>query len=110
SWDQANDRCQGGDIVIVRGGSYGDVKITGSNGRNGPGVCTFQPADSEVVTVRGLDNGNWSSGGGGGNYLTFKGPVTAQSFYADYTSNVTVDGWDIDAGGRAVGVWQPFHV
>jgi hypothetical protein len=110
TWDQANDNCAGGDIAVVKGGTYGDISITGSNGRTGPGVCTFQPASGETVTTGKFENGTWQNSGGGGNYITFKGPVKSKTFYADFTSNVTLDGWDVDAGGQAAAINQPFHI
>jgi hypothetical protein len=110
TWDQANDKCVGGDSAVVKGGTYGDISITGSNGRAGPGVCTFQPASGETVTTGKFENGTWQASGGGGNYITFKGPVKSKTFYADFTSNVTLDGWEVDAGGQAAAINQPFHV
>src|SRR5262249_20840578 len=87
SWQQANSACQGGDTVIVRGGSYGDVVIRGSNGRTSP--CTFKVASGESVTVGSLELGIWQSCTPGAssttttNWITIVGPLKSREFHAD---------------------------
>jgi hypothetical protein len=56
SLDAANDICQGGDTVIVRGGTYANNAITGSNGRSA--YCTFRSAANETVVLGGCDGNN----------------------------------------------------
>jgi hypothetical protein len=107
SWNQAYQAAQSGDVVLVRGGSYGDVTI-GPNRTSiaAPGV-TFRTATGESVTIRDLENGI-NGGRGGGNNIKFVGPVTARTFRSDGTSNILVDGWRVDCGG-CEGV-QIFHL
>lgn len=54
TWDQANDLCQNGDTVRVKGGSYGSVTVRGWNSRTD--YCTFRSQEGEVVNVS-LDTG-----------------------------------------------------
>lgn len=61
SLDAANDVCQNGDTVLVKGGTYGAQTITGSNSRTS--TCTFSVAAAETATVMprfgsGLDTGD----------------------------------------------------
>jgi chitodextrinase len=108
SWNQAYQASQTGDLVVIKGGSYGDVSI-GPNRTAiaSPGVV-FRSASGESVVLRDFTNGAYQNNGGGGNNITFVGPVRARSFQADYTTNVTVDNWDVDVGGQQI--TQPFHV
>ncbi len=96
TWNGAYQAAQTGDLIVVRGGSYGDVTI----GPNKPSVAapgvTFQPASGETVTVSDLENGYYS---GGASNITFLGPVTARTFRSDGGSNIVVDGWRVDCGG-----------
>ena len=55
SWQQANAACQGGDTVLVKGGTYGDVVIRGSNGRF-KGIARVPP-DAKERALSDLDNG-----------------------------------------------------
>jgi len=106
SWDQANDKCAGGDTAAVKGGSYGDVTLSGSNGRTS--ACTFQTAAGESVVMDYFNDGRFSGGDTGADWITVIGPVRAVEFTADFTNRVTVDGWTVDCNG-CINV-QMFHV
>ena len=49
SLDAANDKCQAGDVVLIKGGTYGNQSISGSNGRGG--MCTLEEASGETATT-----------------------------------------------------------
>src|SRR6266511_2345977 len=55
SWQQANAACLGGDTVLVKGGSYVNVVVRGSNGRTS--ACTIKVASGETVTRGTLEVG-----------------------------------------------------
>jgi chitodextrinase len=58
SFDGANDKCQNGDLVLVKGGAYPDQTVTGSNARTS--ACTMQGASGETVDFHTLrTSGNW---------------------------------------------------
>ena len=58
SFDAANDACRDGDLVLVKGGDYGDQPITGSNNRTR--MCTIEAAPGENVRFRTLTtDGDW---------------------------------------------------
>jgi hypothetical protein len=108
SWSQAYQAAQTGDLILVRGGSYGNVKLgPNKSSISAPGV-TFRTATGEQVTMGEFENGAWQTNGGGANNLTLIGPVSSRTFQADYISNLTVDGWTVDCGG-CVGI-QTFHL
>jgi hypothetical protein len=107
SWNQAYQAAQTGDLIQVKGGSYGNVTIGPNNASIGSPGVTFKPAAGETVAVNDFENGS-ISGGLGGNNITFAGPVQAKTFRSDRTSNITVDGWTVDCGG-CNGV-QIFHL
>ncbi len=98
SWNQAYQTAQTGDVILVRGGSYGNVTI-GPNKASiaAPGV-TFRTASGETVVVNDLENGNIAGAAGGSN-ISFVGPATARSFRSDQASNIVVDGWNVDCNG-----------
>ena len=100
-------RAQTGDLILVRGGNYGDVKI-GPNKASiaAPGV-TFRTASGEIRRRSDFENGP-ISGSGGGNNISFVGPVTARTFRTDRTNNIVVDGWNVDCA--AVSSVQIFHL
>jgi hypothetical protein len=51
SLDAANDRCQGGDTVVIRGGDYPQQDVTGDGvGRSSAARCTFTVPDGQVAT------------------------------------------------------------
>jgi hypothetical protein len=109
SWQQANTACQGGDTVLVKGGSYGDVIIRGSNGRSS--ACTIRTATGETVTMLTLELGIWQSctfGVNTTNWITIVGPMRSTEFHADCSNQVTVDGLDMNSGGAQI--TQPFSV
>jgi chitodextrinase len=112
SWQQANAACQGGDTVLVKGGSYGDVVIRGSNGRTS--ACSFTTTSGETVVVGSLELGTWNSCSPGANspsttnWITIVGPLKSREFHADCSNQVTVNGLDMDAGGQQI--TQPFQV
>jgi hypothetical protein len=54
SLDAANDKCVAGDLVIVRGGTYGGQTISGGNGRSG--LCSIVMAAGETATLNGAIN------------------------------------------------------
>jgi chitodextrinase len=112
SWQQANATCEGGDTVLVKAGSYGNLSIRGSNGRTS--ACTFRTAAGETVTAGSFNLGEWQSCVRGAaststtNWFTLVGPIKTREFHADCSNQVTVDGLDMDAGG--VQITQPFQV
>lgn len=117
SFDAANDICQNGDTVGVRGGSYGNVVISGSNGRTS--MCTFTVASDQNVTMTGFDNGHQTGGDTGADWLTIQTddtcrietttcPITLHGeFDSDNNSNNVFEGFDIDGDDTAE---QQFHV
>jgi chitodextrinase len=107
SWNQAYQAAQTGDLILVKGGNYGNVTI-GPNKSSiaAPGV-TFRPATGETVAVNDFENGYIGSTLGGSN-INFAGPVTAHTFRSDGTSNVSVDNWTVNCGG--CNNIQIFHV
>ena len=112
SWSAANSRCGGGDTVGVRGGSYGNVRIRGSNGRGS--ACTFRTSSGQSVVVGELNLGEWQSCNYGANsssttnWFTLVGPIRTREFHADCSNRVTVDRMDMNAGGAQI--TQPFQV
>ena len=112
SWAQANSTCDGGDSVLVKGGSYGNLTIRGSNGRSS--ACTFRTVAGETVTAGSLNLGEWQSCSRGAssasttNWFSLVGPIRTTEFHADCSNQVLVDGLDMDAGG--VQRTQPFQV
>ena len=105
SWNRAYQTARAGDLVLVKGGGYGNVTI-GPN-RSGSPAVTFRTAAGESVVVGDFENGNISGNTGGSN-LSFEGPVSARSFRSDKASNIVVDSWRVDCGG-CDGV-QMFHI
>ena len=105
SWNQAYTRARSGDLILVRGGSYGDVNF----GPERPGVVgvVFRTVKGERAVVGDFENGHVAGRRGASN-VSFVGPVTARTFRSDKASNVVVSGWRVDCGG-CVGV-QTFHV
>ncbi len=98
SWNAAYQAAQTGDVILVRGGSYGNVNI-GPNKASiaAPGV-TFRTATGENVVVNDLENGHIAGTAGGSN-ISFVGPASARTFRSDQASNIVVDGWNIDCNG-----------
>lgn len=124
SFDGANDTCDNGDTVLVKGGtSYGAVTLTGSNGRTAD--CTIYNATGENVVLGDLNNGRFSGGDTGADYLHWIGETancryggaTTCSFRMsewanDFTTNNTYEGVDMDAdgnGGAGGNTTQPCH-
>ena len=107
SWNQAYQAAQTGDVIRVKGGNYGDVRIGPNRPSIGPPGVTFRTADGERAIVDEFENGI-RGGPDGGDNLTFVGPVTARTFRSDQTSNVSVRSWTVDCGGCS-GI-QTFHV
>jgi hypothetical protein len=107
SWIEAYRAARTGDLILVRGGNYGDVTL-GPNRASitAPGV-TFRTAAGERVVIDEFENGAWYADRGGANNLVLIGPIAARSFVADKVANITVDRWQIDCGG-CVGV-TAFH-
>lgn len=119
SLDQANDVCQNGDLVLVKGGNYGAQNVTGWNNRTlGGGDCTISEASGETVVLQELKSGN-ASGTDGPRALTYEGfrvvaasgqedsvqlwgdcdgitlrDIDAGNWYIERCRNVTVDGGD----------------
>ena len=107
-WGQAYQAAQTGDLILVRGGSYGDVKLGPNKSSIGAAGVTFRTAAGEQVNVGEFENGAYWNNGGGANNLTLIGPVSSRSFISDFVSNLTVDGWTVDCQG-CIGV-QTFHI
>jgi hypothetical protein len=98
SWSQAYQAAQTGDLILVKGGSYGNVTIGPNRSAiTAPGV-TFQTNSGETVTVNDFTNGE-ITGAAGANNVTLLGPVRARTFRSDQASNVVVDGWTVDCAG-----------
>ena len=98
SWNQAYQAAQTGDLILVRGGNYGNV-IIGPNKASivAPGV-TFRTASGENIVINNLENGHIAGATGGSN-ISFVGPVRARTFRSDQASNIVVDGWNVDCNG-----------
>ena len=98
SWNAAYQAAQTGDLILVRGGSYGNVTI-GPNKASiaAPGV-TFRTATGESVVVGDLENGHIAGSPGGSN-ISFVGPASARTFRSDQSSNIVVDTWNVDCNG-----------
>ena len=105
SWSAAYQAAQTGDVIFVKGGSYGDVTM-GAN-KAGTSNVTYRTASGENVVVDDFENGHIAGAAGVGN-IALVGPVTARTFRSDKASNVTVDNWRVDCGG-CVNV-QIFHL
>ena len=92
SWNQAYQTASTGDLILVKGGSYGNVSV-GPNRTtiSAPGV-TFRTATGETVTLGDFQNGH-IAGSAGANNLTLVGPVTSRTFRSDRADNIIVDGW-----------------
>ncbi len=108
SWNQAYRAARTGDLILIRGGNYGDVTI-GPNKTSitAPGV-TFRTAPGEKVVVAEFENGAYYNQGGGANNLNLIGPVRASRFISDHVINLTVDRWNVDCEG-CISV-QTFHI
>ena len=98
SWNQAYQASQTGDLILVKGGSYGNVSVGPNKASIGSPGVTFRTVSGESVVVGDFENGNISGTGGGSN-ITFAGPVSARSFRSDTANNIVVDGWRVDCGG-----------
>ncbi len=98
SWSQAYGSSSTGDMILVKGGSYGNVSI-GPN-RSVTNV-TFKTAQGEQANVGDFQNGHIAAGGGGASNINFVGPVNATTFRSDVASNVVVDNWNVDCNGCA---------
>ena len=74
SWNQAYQASRTGDLILVRGGNYGDVTL-GPNRASitAPGM-TFRTAARERVTIDEFENGAWYSNRPGASNLTLIGP------------------------------------
>ena len=58
SWNQAYQAAQTGDLILVRGGNYGDVKIGPNKTSIGSPGVTFRTASGENVVVDDFENGH----------------------------------------------------
>jgi hypothetical protein len=100
SIDAANDTCDNGDTVLVKGGSYGTQIITGGNGRTS--ACTVAPATGETAALSAVQVG--SSGGNNGEtadgakFLTINADMrmtsTSDFLIQGDTSDFTLDDFD----------------
>ena len=106
-WNQAYQAAQTGDLILVKGGSYGNVKLGPNRTAIGAAGVTFRTASGEQVNMGEFENGAYWNNGGGANNVTLVGPVRASQVWADNASNVTIDNWTVDCGG-CVGV-PVFH-
>jgi chitodextrinase len=98
SWNQAYQAAQTGDLILVRGGNYGNVKIGPNRTSIGAPGVTFRTASGENVVVNDLENGHIAGSPGGSN-ISFVGPASARTFRSDQASNIVVDGWNVDCNG-----------
>jgi pectate lyase len=55
SLDAANDRCQNGDLVFVKGGNYASVHQSISGGAGRTSMCTIQEAPNETARMKRLN-------------------------------------------------------
>ena len=108
SWGQAYQAAQTGDLILVRGGSYGDVKLGPNKSSIGAAGVTFRTAGGEQVVVDEFENGAYYGNGGGANNITLIGPVAHARSSATTSATSTVDGWNVDCQG-CIGV-QTFHI
>lgn len=115
SFDAANDTCEGGDTVGIKGGSYGNQTVTkaGANSARAS-TCTMTVADGENVTVGTLDMGTGDTTPVGPNYLTLQGDettfagcrdvaegacsLTMGRLYTNLTDHVTVKNFEANGG------------
>jgi hypothetical protein len=115
TWDAANDTCEAGDSVGVKGGSYGAVTLTGSNSR--AGYCTFTVTGSEQAVLTSLTSGAVPTDNGA-DWIAIIGPTDCRKetatcqfvtnhYTSDRTANVLIDGWDVDGNGTEN---QQFHI
>jgi hypothetical protein len=105
TWDQANDTCEAGDTVLVRGGSYGDVTISGLGGRSS-GQCNVVVAEDASVVFDEFTMGDWRDENPDvvdTGYMSITGgdraggkAITARIVYVDYVESLTMDGWEVD--------------
>lgn len=78
SFDAANDTCEGGDNVAIKGGTYGNVTITKAGANSGRSSrCTMTVASSETATMTQLNLGEQTGGDTGPDWLTIQGRETA---------------------------------
>src|SRR4029079_5761380 len=98
SWNQAYQAAQTGDLILVRAGNYGNVKIGPNRTAIGPPGVTFRTQSGENVVVNDLENCHIAGSPGGSN-ISFVGPASARTFRSDQANNVVVDGWNIDCNG-----------
>lgn len=105
TWQAAYSKAVSNDLILVKGGSYGDVTMP--TGRTITGI-TFRTADGEIATVRDFENGHINNTAAGISNVSFVGPVKARTFRSDRASNVLVDSWNVDCDG-CVNV-QIFHL
>jgi hypothetical protein len=117
TWDAANDTCEAGDTVLVQGGSYGTVTLSGSNSRT-TDHCTFTVDTGDVVTMTGFNNGQQCCGDTGADWIEINGnapcrfetatcSIQTTEFDNDNNAATAFYGWDIDGGGSDE---QIFHV
>jgi hypothetical protein len=95
SLDAANDTCEGGDTVIIKGGTYGSQAVTGFNSRSST-HCTMTEADGESASVSAnVRFGTPSDTATRTQYLTVEGLAFVTDLQAfEGTNNVTVRGFD----------------
>ena len=98
TWAGAYRAARGGDLILVKGGSYGNVNLGPNRPELAPAGVTFRTARGERVTVADFENG-FNGGPEGADHVRFVGPVTARTFRSDGTRNLLVDRWRVDCGG-----------
>ena len=108
--DAANDTCEAGDTVLVKGGaSYGNVTISNYNSRSG--YCSI--GMDGAVTLQDLETGHISTCTPGTassvNWLKITGPFAARSVRMDCSEHMYVDDLAMDATGMGNNA-QVFHI
>lgn len=101
TWDAANDTANGGDVVLIKAGSYGDQLMTGSNARGSQDLMAV--ATGETVTVGTFSNCSRGSGGSAfpsncASQYSLTGPLTSNSpqGFDGIPANITLDNLDLN--------------
>lgn len=108
SWNEAYRAAQTGDLILVRGGNYGDVTLGPNRTAVGAAGVTFRTAAGQQVVIDEFENGSDAGGSRGADNLRLIGPVRSRTFSADRINNLVVDRWHVNCGGCAN--VQTFHL
>jgi hypothetical protein len=95
SFDAAYQAARPGDLVLVRTGDYGDVRIRSKAGAGAPNVV-LRTAPGARVTFTTLEAGDVDRNTSGGSYWTVAGPMRGTHLGLQLLSHVTVSGVTLD--------------